>query len=141
MPPAASASRVYCGPLAAALEAMDHEVQLLANLTGQATAKGFEEDVEIGEGIQPFVPVPGEGPLHAPAVDVEAGQVEGIGGGDEAEGRLHGLAAAVDAVDHPFQNPCVLAVARPQEAAFGVTPEPRSEERRVGKECRSRWSA
>src|SRR2546427_13292115 len=113
MPPAASASRVYCGPLAAALEAMDHEGQLLANLTGQATAKGFEEDVEIGEGIQPLVPVPGEGPLHAPAVDVEAGQVEGIGGGGEAGGRLHGPAAAVGAVGHPFPNPCGFAVARP----------------------------
>src|SRR2546428_2768715 len=102
---------------------MDHEVQLLANLTGQATAKGFEEDVEIGEGIQPFVSVPGERPLHAPAVDVEAGQVERVGGGDEAERRLHGLAATVNAVDHPFQNPRVLAIARPQEATFGVTPE------------------
>src|SRR2546427_11676319 len=103
---------------------MDHERQLLADLAGQAPAEGLEEDAEIAEGIQPFVTVPGERPLHAPAVDVEAAQVEGIGGGGEAERRLHGPAAGGEAVDPPFQNPGVFAVAPPPGTAFRVPPEP-----------------
>src|SRR3989337_3502573 len=37
-----------------------------------------------------------------------------------------------------FQNDWAAAIAA--ESAIQITPEPRSEERRVGKECRSRWS-
>src|SRR5437867_6260312 len=110
--------------LSAALEAMNHQVQLLTDLPGQAPAESPEEGVEVAEGVQPLVAVPGEGPLHASPVDVEPGQIEAVRGGDEAERSLHGAAAALDAIDHPLQDARVLAVAGPQEATLGVPPEP-----------------
>src|SRR6476619_6725300 len=103
----------------AALEAMNHQVQLLTDLAGQAPTEGPEESVEVAESVQPFVPVPGQRALYAPPIDVEPGQVEAVGGGDEAERSLHGSAATMDPIDHRVQDARVLAVARPQEAALG----------------------
>src|ERR1700704_5602999 len=111
-------------PLPSGLEAMDHEIQLLPDLAGQPPAEGVEEGTEVGEGIQPLVAVPGQRPIHASTVDVEAAEIEIVGGGNEAERGLDGPAAAVDAVDHPLEDARVLTVARPQEAALSVTPEP-----------------
>src|SRR2546427_11789183 len=105
---------------------MDHERQLLADLAGQAPAEGLEEDAEIAEGIQPFVTVPGERPLHAPAVDVEAAQVEGLGGGEEDQRRLPRLSAAAGARPHPLQKPRVFPVSRPPHTAPPLPPPPHS---------------
>src|SRR5258705_2398490 len=110
--------------LSAALEAMDHQVQLLPDLAGQAPAEGPEEGVEVAESVQPFVSVPGQRALHASPIDIEAGQIEAVGGGNETEGISQGRAAAVDTIDHPLQDAGVLAIARPEEAALRVAPEP-----------------
>src|SRR5690348_10245272 len=103
---------------------MDHEIQLLADLAGEPPAEVAEEPVEIGESVEPLVAIPRERPLHPAPIDVEPGEVEAVRGGNEAERRLHGLAATMDAIDHPLEDARVLAVARPEEAPFRVAPEP-----------------
>ena len=60
--------------------------------------------------------------------DVEPVGVERVGRGQVADGGLDGLGIAGDPLEHPLQDPAVLAVARPEEAAVLVAAEPVDEE-------------
>src|SRR5688500_13138725 len=55
---------------------------------------------------------------------IEAAPIDGFIVGRPADRRLLALRAPANAVDDPFQDPHILAEARPKEPAFAVLAEP-----------------
>src|SRR3712207_9110638 len=75
-------------------------------------------------------------PEHTPRVG------RGIGAADMAEAIRDGRPARADGLLalHVLETMNAIYASAKSQAAMTVRSRPRSEERRVGKECRSRWS-
>ena len=83
---------------------------------------------DLGDGLAPARDVHRGDGLEILGVDVEAVCIEGVGGGEVADGGLFCFGGAVEAVEDPFEDTAVFAVARPHEVARFVTAEPVDEE-------------
>src|SRR5262249_42948352 len=77
-----------------------------------------------GEFGEPAFFVDGEEGFHVVVGDGEAGAVDGVGGGDFADGGIDGAGGAVAAFKDPFEDAGIFAVAGPEEFALVVFSEP-----------------
>ena len=91
--------------------------ELVPQRAGKPLAELLEEGRDVVGLVVPVVAVDGEQLGQRLARDVQAGQVEAVGGGHVADGRLHGVGLAAAAVENPLDHPQVLAVARPEIVA------------------------
>src|SRR5206468_6197539 len=96
---------------------------LLPNPLRQAAAEAAEELLLAPERIAPFGGLHREDALEGGTGQLEAFDIQGLGGRDESDGGFHRAAVALAAPDDPLENAQVVAESGPHVTPL-LLPEP-----------------